>query len=147
MRGRKKDVNNVSVLPRSDEPQSMHYDRASALKPESLNDGASKIWDILAPQMVMLGRLKSHFVIAFAEYCHLTAKIAEVRKTLDDEEWTYVTSGRNGQQYKSKPEVAQLNDDWRKWRSMQACFGLTPTDERAVMNGGQADIFDDFDSF
>ena len=147
MRGKKPNLHNVAEFPRGDEPQSVHYARADELKPDVLSDSAARIWDILAPQMVMLGRLKLHFVIAFAEYCHLTAKIAEMRKVLDAEEWTYATSGRNGTQYKSKPEVAQLNDDWRKWKSMQSCFGLTPTDERAVNHGGQGDIFDDFDTF
>ena len=147
MRGAKPSLNNVSPFPTADEPQSIHFDRAEEMKPDDLSPGASKIWDIMAPQMIMLGRLKKHFVIAFAEYCHLTAKIAEMRKILDAEEWTYATTGRNGTQYKSKPEVAQLNDDWRKWKSMQSCFGLTPTDERSVINGIQGDIFDEFDSF
>ena len=138
---------NVAAIPLTDEPQSKHIDTAAKIKKlVYLTDDESAIWDIRAPYLVMLGRLKPHFADAFAEYCRIINRLTEAREYLDKDDWTYVTSGRNGTQYKSRPEVAQLNDDWRKWRSMVGEFGLAPASERG-MQSGQADLFDDFDSY
>jgi P27 family predicted phage terminase small subunit len=137
---------NVAPLPLHDDPASVHYAKAKDLRPDWLSADELKIWDRVAPQLVMLGRLKPHFVDALAEYCIVRRRLADARKFLDDETWTYVTSGRNGVQHKSRPEVAQLNDDWRKWRSLVGEFGLAPAAERG-MQSGQSDLFDDFDNF
>ena len=115
---------------------------ATQLRPRGLGAAAIRVWDRLAPELILLGRLKPHYVDALAEYCRIVARLAAWRQKLDDDEWTYVISGRNGMQRKSRPEVAQLNDDWRKWRSLAASFGLTPADERAVTSN-QGDLFDD----
>jgi len=133
-------------LPLHDEPQSVHFARANALRPDDLSESELKVWDRMAPNLAMLGRLKPHFVDALAEYCRVVRRLADARSYLDDSEWTYVTSGRNGQQFKSRPEVAQLNDDWRKWRSLVGEFGLAPAAERG-MQSGQGDLFDSFDDF
>lgn len=146
-RGRKLDLGNVIGLPQHDEPQSIHFDRAKQLCPDDLlTDAELKVWNRIAPELAMLGRLKPHFVDALCEYCRVVRRLADARKYLDEADWVYVTSGRNGQQYKSRPEVAQLNDDWRKWRSLVGEFGLAPAAERG-MQSGQGDVFDDFDSF
>lgn len=94
----------------------------------------------------MLGRLKRHYVDTLCEYCRIVRRLADARKQLDDEDWIYITTGRNGQQYKARPEVAQLNDDWRKWRSLVGEFGLAPAADRGMMTG-QGDLFDEFDQF
>ena len=148
MRGRKPELvtaGTVSPLPLHDEPQSVHYAKANALKPDWLNDDEAKVWDRVAPYLVMLGRLKPHFADALGEYCVVRVRLVNARRELDEREWEYVTTGRNGQQFKSRPAVAQLNDDWRKWRSLVGEFGLAPAAERAVASN-QADIFDEFDS-
>jgi P27 family predicted phage terminase small subunit len=148
-RGRKPDLaaGNVVALPLHEEPQAVHYARAEALRPdELLTEPEIKIWNRIAPQLAMLGRLKPHFVDALCEYCRVVRRLADARRTLDDEGWSYVVSGRNGRQEKSRPEVAQLNDDWRKWRSLVGEFGLAPAAERGMMSG-QNDLFDDFDKF
>jgi P27 family predicted phage terminase small subunit len=134
------------ALPLHDEPQSVHFAKAKALRPDWLSAAELEVWDRVAPHLVMLGRLKPHFVDALAEYCIVRRRLADARRTLDENDWHYVTSGRNGQQYKTRPEVAQLNDDWRKWRSLVGEFGLAPAAERGVKTN-QSDIFDDFDSF
>jgi len=148
MKGRKPKLDNVARHPaagsaRASEAQRREAERtAHELRPWGLGEAAIRIWDRLAPELVLLGRLKPHHVDAFAEYCRITVRLAEWRKRLDEEDWIYVTSGRNGTQYKSRPEVAQLNDDWRKWRSLTASFGLTPADERGLSDV-QGDLFDD----
>ena len=149
MKGRKPKLDNVAKHPaaagneRIDERLRRDAEQQAAeLRPWGLGEKAIKIWDRLAPELVLLGRLKPHFVDALAEYCRISVRLADWRQRLDQEEWTYVTTGRNGTQYKSRPEVAQLNDDWRKWRQLTAAFGLTPTDERGLA-AMQGDLFDD----
>ena len=144
-RGRKPDLSNVVALPLHDEPQAVHHARAEALKPDWLTEGEIAVWDRIAPELAMIGRLKPHFVDALAEYCIVRRRLSDARKYLDEKDWHYITGGRNGTQYKARPEVAQLNDDWRKWRSLVGEFGLAPAAERG-MQSGQSDLFDDFDS-
>ncbi len=147
MRGAKPKLaaSNAVALPLHEEPQAIHFAKSKDLRPDWLTDDELAIWDRIAPQLVMLGRLKPHFVDSLAEYCIVRRRLADARKYLDENEWRYVTSGRNGTQYKSRPEVAQLNDDWRKWRTMVGEFGLAPAAERG-MQSGQGDLFDDFDN-
>lgn len=149
-RGRKPELavgSKFSTLPLHDDPQSIHFARAKDLRPsDDLTSDELKVWDRLAPHLAMLGRLKPHFVDAFCEYCRVVRRLSDARKYLDENEWSYVTSGRNGAQYKSRPEVAQLNDDWRKWRSLVGEFGLAPAAERG-MSTDQSDLFDNFDNF
>lgn len=135
------------ALPLHDEPQTIHFAKSNDLRPDDLlSNDELKVWDRVAPHLAMLGRLKPHFVDALCEYCRIVRRLADARKKLDEDEWTYATSGRNGTQYKSRPEVAQLNDDWRKWRSLVGEFGLAPAAERG-MQIGQGDLFDGFDAF
>ncbi|MBE0434647.1 MAG: P27 family phage terminase small subunit [Methylomicrobium sp.] len=144
-RGRKPNLTNVVAMPLHDEPQSVHVAKAAAIKPDWLNEDEGRVWDRIAPELVMLGRLKPHFADALGEYCVVRVRLVKARRELDDQSWEYVTEGRNGAQYKSKPAVAQLNDDWRKWRSLVGEFGLAPAAERSVATN-QSDLFDDFDS-
>ena len=149
-KGRKPELvtgSKFAALPLHDEPQSIHMARANSLRPsDDLSENELKVWDRIAPTLAMLGRLKPHFVDALAEYCRVVRRLSDARSYLDESDWTYVVSGRNGLQHKSRPEVAQLNDDWRKWRSLVGEFGLAPAAERG-MQSGQGDLFDDFDSF
>jgi len=146
-RGRKLNLGNVVGMPQHEEPQASHVARADALRPDDLlTDAELKVWDRIAPELAMLGRLKAHFVDALCEYCRVVRRLSDARQYLDKNDWNYVIEGRNGEQHKSRPEVAQLNDDWRKWRSLVGEFGLAPAAERG-MQSGQGDLFDDFDSF
>ena len=144
-RGPKGNLDNVAALPVHDEPQAIHYAQASALRPDDLTDAEIKIWDRIGPMLAMLGRLKPHYVDFLAEYCRVVAKMAETRRYLDDNNWSYTTEGRNGTQEKMRPQVAQLNEDWRKLRSMVGEFGLAPAAERALKNVAQGDLFDGMD--
>ena len=100
MKGRKPQLvsdGKFASLPLHDEPQSVHFARAQALRPDGrLTEFELEIWDRNAPQLAMLGRLKPHFVDALCEYCRVVRRLDEARNTLDKEEWTYVITGRNG---------------------------------------------------
>ena len=148
-RGKKPDLakkSNVVSLPAVEEQQAVHIEKARLLMPPWLSADEQLEWNRIAPNLVMIGRLKPHFADALGEYCVVRVRLVKARQELDEKDWHYVTSGRNGTQYKSRPAVAQLNDDWRKWRSLVGEFGLAPAAERGMANG-QSDLFDDFDNF
>lgn len=151
MQGRKPDLNsNVHYLPGSGQVTSKQIDDARALKPEISSiwpESAGVVWDMLAPEMMALGRLKPHFVFAFAEYCYLLARIASTRKYLVENDETYTVITRNGRQIKARPEVAQLNDDWRKIANLTSRFGLTPSDEKSLVSSIQGNLIDEFAEF
>lgn len=133
---------NVTPFPGdfSDKPEEWHEELAAELRPADLKDEEVAVWDRMAPELSKVGRLKKLYIDVIAEYCRIVAKLAEARKTLDEEEWIYVTKGRHGQQIKSRPEVAQLNDDWRKFRSLVSELGLSPAAEKSLKNV-QGDLF------
>lgn len=135
-------VDNVSTLPGCDGERSdqWHEDQAAQLMP-TLRAAEKKIWNVVAPELSRAGRLKALYVDVIAQYCVVYVRLNEARKTLDKKEWTYVTEGRHGDQIKSRPEVAQLNDDWRKWRSLVGELGLSPSAERGLQQV-QGDLFD-----
>ncbi len=138
----------VEIKQPNDEPTDAHKEIARKLRPTGLNAAERKFWDGTAAQMVMLGRLRPHFVTAYAEYVMVVCRMAETRKKLEREGWVYESQTRNGLQKKMRPEVGQLNDDWRKWRSLVGSFGLAPAESRHLTNGPQGDMFgDDWDQF
>lgn len=120
----------------------LHRDRAKKLMPKGMTAAEKKIWTRIAPELNKLGRLKKHFVDFIQEYCVVKARMDAARVLLDEKEWTYITEGRHGVQFKSRPEVAQLNDDWRKWNSLVAQLGLSPATELRF-NDKQGNLFDD----
>lgn len=128
----------------SAENDQLHADRAKALKPRGLNRDEKRVWDRVAPELSRLGRLRPHYVDFIAEYCVVKARMDSTRSDLDKSEWIYKTVGRHGSQLKSRPEVAQLNDDWRKWNSLVAQLGLSPATELRF-NDRQGSLFDDDD--
>lgn len=122
-------------------PTAEHKAEAVALMPDWLDADEQSFWLGTAAQMVMLGRLKPHFVHAYAEYVSVVIRLQRAKKLLAESGWTYSSKTRNGLQYKSRPEVAQLNDDWRKWRSLVGEFGLAPAAERGIKTTPQGDMF------
>lgn len=121
--------------------ETTHIARAKELKPK-LTRLESRVWDRIAPELSRANRLKRLYVDFIAEYCTVKVRLDEARKNLDASDWTYVTTGRHGTQFKSKPEVAQYNDDWRKWNSLVAQLGLSPATELRF-NDRQGSLFDD----
>ncbi|MDH5612203.1 MAG: P27 family phage terminase small subunit [Gammaproteobacteria bacterium] len=117
-----------------------HIQQAADMRPAGLKAEECDVWDVIAPELSKVGRLKKLYIEVICEYCRIVAKLAEAREYLDREEWTYVTTGRHGSQEKSRPEVAQLNDDWRKFRSLVSELGLSPAAEKSL-NSKQGDLF------
>lgn len=126
------------------ENDQVHKDRAKELRPRGLKAPERRVWDRIAPELSRLGRLKVHFVDFIEQYCVVKVRMDQLRADLDENDWSYKTVGRHGTQHKSRPEVAQLNDDWRKWNSLVAQLGLSPATELRF-NDRQGGLFDDDD--
>ncbi len=122
--------------------EEIHKARAKELLPRGLSADEKRVWNRIAPELSKLGRLKKHYVDFVQEYCIIKVRIDSARQNLDKIEWTYVTTGRHGTQRKSRPEVAQYNDDWRKWNSLVAQIGLSPATELRF-NDKQGSLFED----
>lgn len=153
MAGRYPNENQVAKHPAFDagvekaaENIAAHIERAAELKPAELSADESVVWDRIAPELSRLSRLRAHYVDFIAEYCIVKARMDAARIDLDQEQWVYMTTGRHGIQWKSRPEVAQLNDDWRKWNSLVAQLGLSPATELRF-NDRQGTLFDGNDEF
>ncbi|TNE83294.1 MAG: P27 family phage terminase small subunit [Gammaproteobacteria bacterium] len=133
----------------SAENEQKHIELANELRPKSVTGARRKVWDRVAPELSRGGRLKKIFVDFLVEYCEVKVRIDEARAELDKPEmgWTYETVGRHGSQIKSRPEVAQLNDDWRKWNSLVNQLGLSPATELRFNDKQRSFEFDDFDQF
>ncbi|WP_339617215.1 P27 family phage terminase small subunit [uncultured Gilvimarinus sp.] len=149
MAGRYKGESNIATHPAFDqgaaasaENDEYHAGRAKDLMPKKMATAERAVWRRIAPELSKLGRLKPHFVDFVQEYCIVKVRMDETRCSLDKNDWTYVTVGRHGAQHKSRPEVAQLNDDWRKWNSLVAQLGLSPATELRF-NDKQGSLFDD----
>jgi phage terminase small subunit len=135
---------NVEFLDLPDDaPNAAHVEAATKMRPTGLSATERKFWNATAPQMVMLGRLKPHYAFTYADYCCVVVRMAATKRYLDKEKWTYESFTRNGIQIKSRPEVGQLNDDWRKWRTHVGMFGLAPSEERNLKTSSQGNLFGD----
>lgn len=126
-------------------PSQLDIKVSERLMPSNLSDDEKNIWRRLGPYLVKHGRLNELYVDVFHEYCVTRVRLESARRFLDKTDWTYAVSGRNGEQIKSKPHVAQLNDDWRKWRSLAGELGLGPRSSKALnaLGEGKQDLFDD----
>lgn len=151
MKGRRGDPGNVVPLHGAPTAESEARRRevaqrlAADLRPSGMSDAVAAEWDRIAPVLAdpTLNRLKAQFVDVVLEYCRVVVRLRELRALfpgVGDE--TYEIEGRNGAQIKTRPEVAQINESWRQWRSLVAMLGLSPADARGLVEG-QGDLFDD----
>ena len=148
-KGRLPDVNGaVRKHPNYDQGQKaaadnedQHKRAAKELKPRGLTREEVKVWNRVALELSKASRLKSLYVDTIQQYCVVKARLDELRAKLDKSQWFYVTSGRHGEQWKSKPHVAQLNDDFRKFMQLTAHLGLSPATELRF-NSKQGDLFE-----
>lgn len=110
------------------------------LKPRGMKKEESKVWNRVALELAKNSRLKSLYVDIIEQYCVVKVRLDLFRAELDAEDWVYVTEGRHGKQYKSRPQVAQVNDDFRKFMQLTAHLGLSPATELRF-SSGQGELF------
>jgi phage terminase small subunit len=154
MRGRKPALRNVIPMRPDDVDAEKLRTKArrkliNSLKPKKLSAEVEAeyrrvAWILSDPTV---DRLKPRFVDTVIEYCRCTVRLHNLRASMPSlAHEIYRVKTRNGDQVKSHPHVAQVNEEWRKWRSLVAMLGLSPTDERNLLPG-QGDLFDDNDGY
>ncbi len=167
-RGRKPDLpsNVVRLTQDGKEPGQQTQDAAelsAELKPRGLSKDVAKVWDSVAPVLAEKHRLDPVFVVALVELCECIAELNDYRALFRSKVKitdangkqrteiygkTYEVDGRNGNQIKTRPEVAQFNETRRTMLRLIAEFGMTPSASRSLASAaGQGDLFDDFDDF
>ncbi|WP_296988179.1 P27 family phage terminase small subunit [Thalassospira sp. UBA1131] len=167
-RGRKPDLpsNVVRLTQDGKQPGTQTQDAkemARDLKPRGLPKDVAAVWDAVAPVLAEKHRLDPLFVLPVVELCHCVAKMNEYRALFRSKVKitdangrqrtevygeTYEVEGRNGNQMKTRPEVAQFNETRRTFLRLTAEFGMTPSASRSLASAaGQGDLFDDFDDF
>jgi len=104
--------------------------KSEEIRPDDLNDEERKVWDRICPQLFYENRMKALYSDLLAEFCRAVVRLASNRAVIDEHGGpTFKTTGRHGDQWKSRPEVAQMNDDFRKLTQLAAHFGLSPATE------------------
>jgi len=139
MKGRKPD--NDAVVPLTDgvryeDHEAAALAKAGALKPAGLDEDVSRVWDRIAPKVChpTVDRLKPHMLETFVLMCKVLARYERLASYLAEFNVgeTYVTETRNGVQWKSRPEVGQMNEAFRQFLTLARDFGLTPAAERGL---------------
>lgn len=113
--------------------------RAQQLRPEGLLDAERWVYDRLAPPLChpTKDRLNEINVFMFVQLCRSVVRYEQYAVLLAELGETYKSFGRAGEQLKSRPEVAQLNECWRQIRALASDFGMTPAAERSLGVSGQ----------
>ncbi len=140
-------ANKVVQFPKTTEQSAEMSDKdakklAIKSRPRGMSKAEQVIWNNDIPEYVKINRFKPHYIRFFKEYCVVVARMEAAVAYLEDQGWKYTTEGRNGIQHKTRPEVSQYNDDWRKFNSLINQLGGSPaTDQR--FNNLQPGLFDD----
>jgi len=82
-------------------------------------------------------RLHEGNIFMFLQLVRSVVRHERALLVIDDEGETYTTKTRDGEQQKTRPEVAQVNETWRQIRSLAGEFGMTPSTERGLNSSGQ----------
>ena len=168
MRGRKPKLDNIIPM-RGDGAGRLDLEAAQdaaieravdRLRPRGLSKDVRKEWNRVAALLAdpIVDRLKPRFVDTIVEYCVAVVRLRKLRAAFDKlaqqvadasgnapdalAAEVYRVKGRNGDQVKGHPYVAQIHETWREWRSLVAMLGLSPADERNMIPG-QGDLFDE----
>jgi phage terminase small subunit len=136
----------VVAFPGAEEKSEMSDQEAKKIalqsRPRGMSKQEQKVWETDIPAYVKINRLKAHFIRFFKEYCIVVARMEITKANLDKVGWQYKTTGRNGDQFKAQPGVAQYNDDWRKLNSLINQLGGSPATDKRFDNL-QPGLFDD----
>lgn len=154
MRGAKPKLRNVVPM----RPDDVEADRVrksaqrrliNSLRPKGLPDDVEQEYRRVAKILSApsIDRLKPQYIDTITEYCRACVRLRHFRTAMPSLNLeVYRVQTRNGDQVKSHPYVAQLNETWRQWRSLVAMLGLSPTDERNMLPG-QGDFFDENEKY
>jgi P27 family predicted phage terminase small subunit len=108
-----------------------------------LSDEGKEVWKRLAPEMVMLDRLKPQYHDLFAAYCEAAADLMRFTIQLVDGRYNYTAKTRNGIQEKKSAAWGQRQEAIANLRQIGALFGMSPVDEQRLSDGGQGSLLDE----
>ncbi len=118
-----------------DNPSADDYAKAADLRPTfELDAEELRVWDEIMPWLAKNNRLQPWYKHTLIEYCRVVSSIGKIVQYFRDnpgKEYYYI-SGRNGDQKKADPRVAQLNENRRMLARYTGDFGLTPAAERQL---------------
>ncbi|WP_226557372.1 P27 family phage terminase small subunit [Salipiger thiooxidans] len=136
MKGRKPTLDNVVPM-RGDAPKPVPEPH------DLMSDGAKKVWQELAPELVRMDRLKPHYEHMFVAYCESASDVIELTSNIVLEGRTYTVKTRNGVQQKKTANWQARQDALANMRQLGALFGLSPVDDARLATGGQGDLFEE----
>ena len=112
--------------------------------PDLVNQDAVALaeWRRIVPLLQNMQYLKELDIWSLAQYCLAVSEYDEVTRDMLEHGYTYVSVGRNGEQFKNRPEVARRNDLIRTIRAAASDFGLSPAARLRLAAGDQGDLFD-----
>lgn len=153
-RGRKQSLRNVVPMRADERRAAAARERIvdqliESWRPKGLSDELASEFDRVARLLAdpTVDRFKARYVDAIVEYCIAIVRLRTLRAQLPTvQHEIYRVKSRNGDQAKTHPYVAQINETWRQWRSMCAQLGLSPADERSLIPG-QGDLFDEAEKY
>lgn len=143
MKGRRPEGSGA-VVPMRDDAAPGHNleERARArmleLEPDDLNPDHRETFRRLALPLChpTRDRLNPGNIFMFHQLVRVVARHERLLIAIEDGE-TYTTKTRDGEQQKTRPEVAQVNETFRQIRALAGEFGMTPATERSLSSSGQ----------
>jgi P27 family predicted phage terminase small subunit len=139
-RGPKPTPNHLKVI-RGDEEARLNRDEpvpsnaASPIAPPSISEGAAKVWDRLAPDMIDKKMLTEWDVDAFVVFCEAVATYHDCRLMMGKD---YVAAGAAGGVIKS-PYWQIMRDCSAIMAQFSSRFGMTPGDRASLKAGMDED--------
>ncbi|UWR61376.1 P27 family phage terminase small subunit [Phaeobacter inhibens] len=143
MRGRRPAEEKVVALAEEGVPLHNLEERArmrlEEIRPEGLTGELRWTFDRLALPLChpTVDRLKPSNVFMFKQLCKAVLRFERLELELEEKTEIYESETRNGNQIKSRPEVAQYNQAFRDVRSLANDFGMTPAAERGLSGAVQ----------
>lgn len=110
--------------------------------PDLLSEGAKKVWDRLAPEMVRKERLEPIYEDIFAQFCEAANDVIELSSIIAMDGRTYTVETRNGLQQKKTAAWQARLDALATLKALGGLFGMSPVDDKRLANPGQADLFE-----
>lgn len=141
MRGRKRIPTNLHILhgnpgkrPLNDQEPDFELVTETPKPPKLLGRIGRRVWRKKAPGLVRLGLLTEQDLEAFADYCIACERVEEAQLWIKKHGTKFPVYDKNGKvkDFKTFPEVYQLNNFMAQKKSLGALFGFSPSDRTKI---------------
>lgn len=102
--------------------------------PKPLNKGFTQYWDLFLQDIQERENLKKSHLMQLRVLCDQCVEYDELQEVILLEGRTYISEGRNGNQVKLRPEVAQLSKCIVEIRNYSKMLGLVLVKDNAMTN-------------